>query len=313
VQEPQAECRSSKFVAFLAVFTWVNTWLFFPFGLFFLIWYLFGILYSLTFWFGLGFLAPPVPQINGVRKFINNMRYWVDGTEVVGESPNANGINRGKPLLQCHHPHGALAINACSKGGLDLSVRAVVAPLCFRMPLCRQMMQAMGAISSKKKEFTKYMQTGKDFAVIPGGVEEVVLTDRRHERIFLRKRKGFVKYALEMGYDLLPVYHLGETQLFHICWPFSTLFMVRLRLAFARKAQIATGLGYGCLLMPNLPKMNQKCITVIGERIVLPRIERPTSEDVDRYHALYVERLTALYNQNRHRLPDYADKPLEVW
>jgi len=310
--QPQAESRS-KFLAFLAVCTWVNMWLFLPFGTFFLIWYFFGILYAVAFWVGLGCLMPRLSQKDGVRQFINEMRFWIDGAEVVGEAPRRTGDGGGKPMLHCHHPHGAVAINPCSKGGLDLSIRAVVAPLCFRMPLCRQMMEAMGAISSKKAEFTKYMQTGKDFAVIPGGVEEVVLGDQHHERLFLRHRKGFVKYALTMGYDLLPVYHFGETQLYTICWPLTTAPIVRLRLAIARKTQIATGFGYGCWFMPNLPKLNQKCITVIGERIELPRIDEPSREDVDRYHSMYIERLTELYNQHRHRLPEYVNKPLEIW
>jgi len=300
---------ASKITAFLATFVWVNTWLFFPFMTFGALWYNFGIISACAFWGGLGFLVPSLSQRDSMRHFISSMRFWVDGSEIIGGPPN----DGGKPMLHCHHPHGAVAVNGCSKGGLDLSIRAAVAPLCFRMPLCRQMMEAMGAVSSDKKLFAKYMKTGKDIAIIPGGVEEVVLSQEAREILYLKKRKGFVKYALEMGYDLLPVYHLGETQLYHVLWPQTEEWAVRLRLALAQRLQLASGLGFGTWWMPNLPRMNQKCITVYGTRLELPQIESPTAEDVDKYHGLYMEALEALYNSHRDRLPEYRGKPLEIW
>ena len=58
-------------------------------------------------------------------------------------------------------------------------------------------------------------------------------------------------------------------------------------------------------------------MTVVGERLELPApaadSPEPSREDVDRWHAAYVERLKATYYEHRHHHPAYADKELEIW
>jgi hypothetical protein len=41
-----------------------------------------------------------------------------------------------------------------------------------------------------------------------------MLTIKGRERIFLKKRKGFIKLALEQGSEVIPVYAFGESDLF---------------------------------------------------------------------------------------------------
>jgi len=306
-REPE---KPSQLCGFWACFVWINTWLFFPFIATGGIWYRWGWLAAASFWVVLGSLVPSLSQKDGLRRFISSMRFWIDGKEIIGSVENCS---TGKPLLHCHHPHGAVAINGCSKGGLDLKVRALVAPACFRMPFCRQLMEMLGAVSSSKDIMTRYMRKGQSFAMLPGGVEEVVLNDPSVERAYIMKRKGFVKYALQYGFDLVAIYHFGETELFDIIWPFATPTVLRWRLRIAERFQLALGLGIGWPLMPNLPKRGKKCVTVIGERITLPRIETPSPQDVDKYHSMYVEQLVNLYNNNRHLIPSYAKKELELW
>jgi len=174
-------------------------------------------------------------------------------------------------------------------------------------------MELLGAVSSSKDKMTRYMRQGHSFAMLPGGVEEVVLNDQSVERAYIMKRKGFVKYALQYGFDLVVHYHFGETELFDILWPCNTPSVLRWRLYIAEKFQLALGFGIGWPWMPNIPKRGKKCVTVIGERLTLPRIETPSPQDVEKYHNMYVERLVNLYNENRHLVPSYANKELELW
>merc|ERR1719265_19060 len=63
-------------------------------------------------------------------------------------------------------------------------------------------------------DLNKLMKSGESpLALVPGGFQEATLSCCGHERVFLKTRKGFVKYALRHGYDLVPVYGVGESDL----------------------------------------------------------------------------------------------------
>merc|ERR1711879_209657 len=84
--------------------------------------------------------------------------------------------------------------------------------------------------------------------LVPGGFQEATITCPGHERVFLANRQGFVKYALRHGYDLVPVYTVGEADLFgnpQGAW----------RLRFALNALgIPAVLPLGCYWMPLAPR-----------------------------------------------------------
>jgi len=298
--------------AFAATAIWVNCWMFVPFVGFGSIWIKFGFLYACGWWTSLGLLLPKMPQKESVRWFMWGIKHWIDGAEVVGNI-KAEVASDGKPVMTCHHPHGAVAVNSAAFGALTMDASAVAAPPVFKMPVCRQMMELMGAISSDKKTFVKHMQSRKHLAILPGGIDEVCLADQTKERIYIKHRQGFVKYALQYGYDLIPIYHLGETFLYDALWPMTEDPIVKIRMWIAQKTGVALCAGIGCRWMWNLPKRGQKCVSVVGERLVLPKIDDPTKEDVQKYHQLYVDALVDLYNKNRYRVPGYENRELHLW
>ena len=55
------------------------------------------------------------------------------------------------------------------------------------------------------------MKQQEDFAIIPGGFHESTISSPGTDRVWLKNRKGFVKYALQNGYALQPIYVFGET------------------------------------------------------------------------------------------------------
>jgi hypothetical protein len=44
-----------------------------------------------------------------------------------------------------------------------------------------------------------------------GGMAELFLSCEKTERVYLKKRKGFIKLALQEGKDIIPVYLFGNT------------------------------------------------------------------------------------------------------
>ena len=63
----------------------------------------------------------------------------------------------------------------------------------------------------------KIMKSGKNIALLPGGFEEATLTVQDQLRVFIKERKGFVKYSLENNYTIYPVLAVNEHKFF---WTF---------------------------------------------------------------------------------------------
>mmetsp|Transcript_98827 Transcript_98827/g.282557 ORF Transcript_98827/g.282557 Transcript_98827/m.282557 type:complete len:273 (-) Transcript_98827:106-924(-) len=266
-------------------------------------------------WTGAGKVVGPGKAMGhfGSHNQLNKLSdKWKEPKEAQKPDVNGGGTKVTKPTMFCHHPHGVVAIGPCSMGSkLGNNPRAVVAPACLSMPFCRQMMECLGMVSSSRPAMKKTMREGKDLAIIPGGVEEVVLASSKVERSYITKRKGFVKYALQHGYDL--VYHLGETSLFDVVYPLDTPVMLKARVWLANKFSLATGVGFGWPFLPLVPKPDMKCVTVVGNRIAMPTVEEPSREMVEKHHAMYVEALQRLYYEHRALHPLYQSRALELW
>lgn len=50
----------------------------------------------------------------------------------------------------------------------------------------------------------------------------------------------------------------------------------------------------------------------MGNPIDLPRIEQPTQADIDKWHAVYIEKLTDLFERNKGAF-GYADRKLNLF
>ena len=71
------------------------------------------------------------------------------------------------------------------------------------------------------------MKSGRNIALLPGGFEEATLTVQDELRIFIKERKGFVKYSLENNYTIYPVLAVNEHKFF---WTFRYFEKLRLLL-----------------------------------------------------------------------------------
>ena len=50
---------------------------------------------------------------------------------------------------------------------------------------------------------------------------------------------------------------------------------------------------------------------VMGKALHFPRIDEPTKEDVDKWHAIYVQELKALYDEHKAHF-GYGDRELHL-
>jgi 2-acylglycerol O-acyltransferase 2 len=73
----------------------------------------------------------------------------------------------------------------------------------------------MGIEGVNNTKFKDIMKSGENISFLPGGFEEATLTDYDRDRIFIKNRKGFIKYALDFGYNIYPCYTFEENKLFY--------------------------------------------------------------------------------------------------
>jgi hypothetical protein len=183
-----------------------------------------------------------------------------------------------------------------SDGHSTRDVVIVAAPLLrWCNPLFKSLTDLCGIhiYGAGRKEFRTLLETGKSCTLVPGGFSEATITCVGKERIYIKDRKGFIKYALRAGYSLTPVYVFGESDLYHNpqgMWDFR-LWLNTLQL------QIPGVVPFGHPLAPLAPRQIPVRI-VCGSPLQLPVIKNPSDEDVHFYHEKYVNAIEELYYRN---------------
>ncbi|RLN47261.1 hypothetical protein BBJ28_00002354 [Nothophytophthora sp. Chile5] len=193
------------------------------------------------------------------------------------------------------HPHGVLTNGWAFNGAHHMSFeradcRWLVAENLFWFPFTRDLLNWMDQGSVAKATFQRLMSSGQNVCLLPGGFEEATLYERGKHRVYIKKRFGFIKLALQHGYKVHPVYTFGEEFAYHT---FPYLLSLRLKLnAFKVPGALFCGLPY-CFY---LPRTDLDLITVVGKPLLLPQIEHPTKAEVKKYHDQYVQALQELFD-----------------
>jgi hypothetical protein len=211
------------------------------------------------------------------------------------------------------HPHGAFCIgwailyhNPVMRG-----IRFCFAPSLYASPMFRLFSRAVNKPGSAARHcMNTYLRNGESCALPPGGFEEATLTSTAVDRVFIKKRYGFVKLCLIHGIQIRPVYCFGEGKLFS---NIPGCLKTRLKL---NRYGIPTILTWGSVFFPLLPKRGVKLYIVVGRPLVLPKIVHPTKEEVNLWHGKYISELQRIYDE--HKLDAYGtvkgkNAKLEVW
>lgn len=163
----------------------------------------------------------------------------------------------------------------------------------------------MGSVH--KSDLTALMKKGDSpMMLVPGGFHEATIVCPGHERVFLKNRKGFVVYALRHGYDLVPVYCIGESDLMNNPqggWG--------LRF-FLNNLSIPAVLPWGFPLLPLLPRRGVELVTTIGPPLKMPHIPNPTKADIAEHHERYMKALREVYDRAKIGTAS-ENRKLEIW
>ena len=234
-----------------------------------------------------------------------------------------NRYRHDKPRLMCLHPHGVVTTSYPLLVGLqaireraNIPENLVMAPLMRWHPgfyVMNKLIIGMNGVSSEPAAIKKFMKEQKDFMMVTGGFHESTLSAPGTDRVYLKERKGFVKYALQNNYALQPVYVFGETD----AWGNPQAFLKqRLMLnngVFGTKQGLPAAIPIGHWAFPLVPRRVPMKI-VVGPPINLPHIINPTQKEIDKAHDRYVRAVQELYYRGRKGTQAEVEKRrLEVW
>mmetsp|Transcript_18927 Transcript_18927/g.28050 ORF Transcript_18927/g.28050 Transcript_18927/m.28050 type:complete len:195 (+) Transcript_18927:491-1075(+) len=192
------------------------------------------------------------------------------------------------------------------------SVRFCFSPALYMSPFFRLWSRLCGNPGrADKPSMVKYMKRKENVALPPGGFEEATLTSKHHDRVYIKKRVGFVKLALQHGYDIVPVYCFGENATYSNV---QGAWKLRLKM---NSFGIPAILTFGAWFLPLLPKRSKYGLYVVcGDALKLPTIENPTREEVKVWHDKYMAALVKVFED--HKCDAYGEeegktKKLELW
>ena len=207
------------------------------------------------------------------------------------------------------HPHGIIGLSAWANflnehegsfatecPGLD--VRFVTLKLNFFVPFMRELCLWVGLLDASAETIKYNLNHKRSVLVMVGGAEESLHARPGVAELVLNKRKGFIKIALQLGTPLVPIFGFGENELFYQVIEPDGSFLKRFQEKFKSLTGVALPFfhGRGIFLYDyGILPLRTPLVTVIGTPIEIPKIENPTTEDLDKYHKLYVESLRKLY------------------
>lgn len=257
-------------------------------------------------------LTPCRPMLF-LADYMKSMLDYFDYEEVL-EISNDECIklaDSGRKFILAFQPHGVISFcSLCSWINAPPELRGVqtaVASVLLKTPILKNVMGIYGLTSASSRNVRNILEKGKGIkgclVIYIGGIAELFKTCEEEERLYLQKRKGFIKIALREGVEVIPVYLFGNTSVLSVL---KTGILQRM----SRKMQMSVTYFWGKFFLP-IPR-DEKLLYVRGKPLGLPHIKDPTDSDIDKWHAKYVEEVTRLFNQNKERVPAYKHKKLFI-
>ncbi|KAI8322842.1 diacylglycerol acyltransferase [Martensiomyces pterosporus] len=214
-------------------------------------------------------------------------------------------LDPGRSYVFGVSPHGILCYAgqiamSWKHGGMDAALEgitvhtAALRPI-LTLPLFRDYIMALGAISSSRRSIRRCLARGNghSVAIVIGGAKESLHTNRGSRKLVLMRRKGFVREAIMAGAPLVPVFAFGEND---ILSQVESPCLRRIQCWLQAKVKFALPIAYGRYgIIPHRTPLT----IVIGSPIFVEQSSNPATGDIDAAHAKYVSELRRIYTKFR--------------
>ncbi|KAJ3589158.1 hypothetical protein NHX12_010006 [Muraenolepis orangiensis] len=213
------------------------------------------------------------------------------------------------------HPHGVLVAGAfcnfCTNGtGFTqlfpgLTSYLLMLPLWFRAPFFRDYIMSAGLIPSDKASAGYMLERkggGNAVVIAVGGAPEALDAHPGTYNVLLAEKKGFIKLAMEHGAHLVPIFSFGENEVFDQVGnergTWLRAIQERLQAVMGISLPLFHARGVFQYSFGVLP-YRKPIHTVVGRPIRVERNEKPSGEQLDALHQLYMDELNDLFDKHK--------------
>jgi len=222
-------------------------------------------------------------------------------------------LDPSQPYILSYHPHGIIGMGVnCTLNTNCAGFRELFPGLrrwgvtlreVFYLFLVRDYVLLAGFISADRQALLDKLRQGDSIVLITGGAAEALYAQRGRFTLYLKRRQGFLRLALETGSAVVPCLGFGENDAF--------------------SSIDATQLGHGAALMDILLRI-RKVLRFSTPLVTWPvPLRNPTNvvvgaplrfnpdSSVEDCHAQYLAAVTKLYHEHKSKY-GHKDIPLEI-
>uniref|UniRef100_A0A8C2QXB4 Acyltransferase n=1 Tax=Capra hircus TaxID=9925 RepID=A0A8C2QXB4_CAPHI len=228
-----------------------------------------------------------------------------------------------------YHPHGIMGLGAFCNFSTEATevskkfpgIRPYLATLAgnFRMPVLREYLMSGGLAPLSR------VRTSGICPVNPRGSAQEWLGGQKCSlsllgpgrwAVTLRTEKTNPHLSLRGQADLVPIYSFGENEVYKQVIFEEGSWGRWVQKKFQKYIGFAPCIFHGRGLFSSdtwgLVPYSKPITTVVGEPITIPKLEHPTQQDIDLYHAMYMEALVKLFDQHKTKFGLPETEVLEV-
>jgi len=235
----------------------------------------------------------------------------------VSEEKHLKLIANGTPILIGLEPHGVLPLQMAAIADyylFDGAIRTARDHECFKneeerqrlrdafavssafasssifyVPLVRHLWPWLGLDPISRYHVKKVLSNGGVAIIVPGGVSEVLKMEKEREVVYLRKRYGFVKIAIQSGAALMPAYAFGATRTYS-WWRLGPPLMTKKLAERISKILLFAPIVFWGRFFGPCPRRG-RVVTVYGPPIEVKQTDEPTQEYVREVLDKFIEEL----------------------
>lgn len=228
------------------------------------------------------------------------------------------GTSVKQPYIVAFEPHSALPLAMAGvfteySGLLPpalANIKVLASSALFFVPGLRHMWHWLGMRPVSRKVMSSILTTGGSVALCPGGVKECLHMKHGEEALYLSRRTGFIKMAMQHRAAVVPAFAFGQTDMYSWIKPEPPYVPERVVAALARWIGYLPLVMYGAWGTP-MPRPVPLTV-VLGTPLVVPHVEHPTLEQVQEQLQFFIQSMEALVSKHK-ASAGYPDLPVKIY